>query len=301
MKSTLLILAAGMGSRYGGMKQLDKLGPSGETIMDYSVFDGIQAGFNKIVFVIRRSFEQQFREIFIKKLEPHVEIQLAFQEVDDLPPGTWDGCIREKPWGTAHAIWTARELIREPFAVINADDFYGRESFFMMARYLQNHEHLHPNHYAMCGFRLKNTLSNYGTVSRGICNQKGNFLTSVHEHTMIGTNHKGEIFDLSAESEKPLAEDATVSMNFWGFTPGLFLYLDKKLQEFLKKHASDPKKEMYIPFVIDELIQEHQAWVEVLPCDATWFGVTYPDDKYFARQRLQELTSNKTYPLMLWP
>lgn len=296
MQTTLLILAAGMGSRYGGIKQLDKVGPSGETIMDYSVYDALQAGFNKIVFVIRKSFEQQFRELIVKKLEPLAEIHLAFQEIDNLPPGYSFSSEREKPWGTGHAIWTASHLIHEPFAMINADDFYGKEAFLAMADFLKNKAPLNSSHFAMCGYKLENTLSEYGTVSRGVCITTDNLLQSIEEHTRISRKENGTITDTGNETEKTLSTDTAVSMNFWGFTRDIFAPLEEKLHAFLKEHAMDNKKELYIPFVVDELIRDGKATVEVIPSAARWFGVTYREDKERAVNRLKELTHMKLYP-----
>lgn len=301
MKTTLLILAAGMGSRYGGLKQLDLLGPSGETIIDYSLYDAINAGFNKIVFVIRRSFEKEFREIFIDKLRGKAEVRLAFQELDNIPDGTEFHPEREKPWGTAHAVWTARKLISEPFAMINADDFYGREAFNAMANFLKSKHSATDNQYAMCGFRLINTLSEHGSVSRGVCTLKNGFLHSVKEHTHITISDNGKIVNQQNEKEEILDPDLVVSMNFWGFTPGLFRFLDVKLLDFMRKHAMELKSEMYIPFVVDELIKENNAIVEILDCNAQWFGVTHREDKAKAVNNLSKLIKQGVYPENLWP
>ncbi|TVQ09660.1 MAG: nucleotidyltransferase [Bacteroidetes bacterium] len=296
MQTTLLILAAGMGSRYGGIKQLDKVGPSGETIMDYSIYDALQAGFNKIVFVIRKSFEQQFRELIVQKLKPLAEVHLAFQEIDNLPPGYSFSAEREKPWGTGHAIWTARHLIHEPFAMINADDFYGKEAFLTMADFLKNKAPENLSHFAMCGYRLENTLSEHGTVSRGVCVTKDNLLQSIEEHTRISRKENGAISDTGGETEKGLTSDTSVSMNFWGFTPAIFDHLESNLHAFLEDYAQDKKKELYIPLVVDELIRDGKATVEVIRSTARWFGVTYREDKEMAVRRLKELTEMKLYP-----
>ncbi len=296
MKTTLLILAAGMGSRYGGIKQLDPVGPSGETIMDYSIYDALQAGFDKIVFVIRKSFEQQFTELIVKKLDPLAEIQLAFQEIDNLPAGYDFSPKREKPWGTGHAIWTAREQIQEPFAMINADDYYGREAFLTMADFLKHKAPGNPSHFAMCGYKLENTLSEHGTVSRGVCVTKDNLLQSIEEHTRISRKESGVISDTGGETEKVLKPDTSVSMNFWGFTPAIFDHLENKLHTFLNDYAQDEKKELYIPFVVDDLIREKKATVKVLPSHAQWFGVTYREDKEMAVKKLKELTGQDFYP-----
>jgi choline kinase len=300
MKTTLLILAAGMGSRYGGLKQLDHLGPSGETIMDYSIYDALDAGFNKIVFIIRRSFEKEFREKFVDKLRSKAEIKLAFQEIDNIPDHISYHPDREKPWGTAHAVWTARNIISEPFAMINADDFYGREAFVAMADFLKKKQSATDNQYAMCGYKLINTLSEYGSVSRGVCTVKDNYLETVEEHTHISISDDGRIVNRQQDKEKTLEPDSIVSMNFWGFTSGLFRFLDEKLVRFLSNHAMELKSEMYIPFVVDELIKENNTIVEVLDCEALWFGVTHREDKEKAVRKLSKLVEKGIYPQNLW-
>jgi len=289
-----------MGSRYGGLKQLDHLGPSGETIMDYSVYDALGAGFDKIVFIIRRSFEKEFREKFIDKLRGKAEIKLAFQELDNIPDNISYRPDREKPWGTAHAVWTARNIINEPFAMINADDFYGREAFVAMAEFLKKKQNTTDNQYAMCGYKLINTLSEHGSVSRGVCTVKDNYLITVEEHTHISISDKGKIVNRQDESEKILDADSIVSMNFWGFTPGLFRFLNEKLRQFLLSNSMELKSEMYIPFVVDELIKESNAVVEVLDCNAMWFGITHKEDKEKAVRNLSELVKNGYYPDNLW-
>ncbi len=330
MKTTLLVLAAGMGSRYGGMKQLDHLGPSGETIMDYSIYDALRAGFTKIVFVIRRSFEQEFREMFVDKLENKAEIQIAFQEMDNIPPGIEYNRERTKPWGTTHAIWVARDLISEPFAVINADDFYGRESFSVMADFLKQRSNQDKGRYAMVGYKLKNTLSEHGSVSRGICTVSENspdkgeessrisdpdrakkpaavpaavpavVLEKVEEHTNISRDAGGKVINNQEGKIKFLNPEATVSMNFWGFTPDILTHLENRLIAFLKAHAQELKTEAYIPFLVDELIQKKEADVEVLHCNAQWFGVTYYKDKFMAMECINERVSEGIYPRNLW-
>jgi len=300
MNTTLLVLAAGMGSRYGGMKQLDHLGPSGETIMDYSIYDALQAGFNKIVFVIRRSFEKEFREMFVEKLEGKAEIQIAFQEMDNIPPGIEYNRERTKPWGTTHAIWVAKDLISEPFAVINADDFYGRESFSAMADFLKRRTSKDKGRYAMVGYKLKNTLSDHGSVSRGICSTNGNTLEKVEEHTSISKDVGGKVMNHQNGQIKFLNPEATVSMNFWGFNPDIFTHLENRLTAFLKANAQDLKAEAYIPFLVDELIRQEKVDVEVLHCDAQWFGVTYYKDKFMAMDCINELVKEAIYPRKLW-
>ncbi len=299
MNLTLVVLAAGMGSRYGGMKQLDRLGPSGETIMEYSAYDALQAGFNKVVFVIRRSFEKEFKEAIVSRIHHKIKVELAFQELDDLPEGFSCPSDREKPWGTGHALWVCKDVVNEPFAVINADDFYGREAYESMAKYLGSLSGDAEGQYAMCGYRLRNTLSEHGEVSRGICrvNAQG-LLESVTEHTAIAQNADGQI--ASKGQLTGLKADNIVSMNFWGFTPDIFEKLNEKLVAFLTKSMHVAKSEFYIPFLVDELIQEKQAQVFVLSSQASWFGVTYKEDKALAINRLNELVAGGVYPGSLW-
>jgi UTP-glucose-1-phosphate uridylyltransferase len=299
MDLTLVTLAAGMGSRYGGMKQLDRLGPSGETIMEYSVYDALHAGFNKVVFVIRRSFEDEFREAIVKRIQHKIQVELAFQELDDLPEGFSCPADREKPWGTGHALWVCKDVVNEPFAVINADDFYGREAYETMAKYLGSLADDTAGHYAMCGYRLQNTLSEHGEVSRGICrvNEHG-LLEKVTEHTAIAQNSDGQI--TSKGQLTGLDAYDIVSMNFWGFTPDIFEKLNDKLVTFLTKSMHEAKSEFYIPMVVDELIQEKQARVFVLSSQANWFGVTYKEDKQEAINQLQQQVSKGIYPENLW-
>ena len=299
MNLTLVILAAGMGSRYGGMKQLDRLGPSGETIMEYSIYDALQAGFNKIVFVIRKHFEKEFHEAIVKKINPHVQVQLAYQETEMLPDGFVCPKEREKPWGTGHALWVCKQLVQDPFAVINADDFYGREAFQVIAEHLRSQHPEDMGSYAMVGYHLNRTLSEHGSVSRGICrvDNKGK-LKRVTEHTAIEKNEKGQIFSNQSESE--LDENAIVSMNFWGFTPDFFEHLESKLKLFLKENINQTKSEFYIPFVVDDLIGEDMASVKVLSSEAQWFGVTYKEDKEQAVKQLQQKVDAGVYPNKLW-
>lgn len=300
-KTTLLVLAAGMGSRYGGLKQLDHIGPSGETIIDYSIYDAIQAGFNKIVFVIRHSFEEEFKALFLPKLEGKVEVQLAYQELETLPEGFTKPLDREKPWGTGHAIWVAKHLINEPFAMINADDFYGREAFDIMARHLQHIPKGEKGLFAMCGYKLGNTLSENGSVSRGVCevNSDGT-LNYVKEHTSISRDSSNKIVSLSGDQNYVLPEDCIVSMNFWGFTPDIFQHLEDKLKAFLNERGNELKSELYIPFVVDELMQENKAQTRVFPCNAQWFGVTYKEDKELAIKSVNSLIDAKLYTDNLW-
>lgn len=299
MGKTLLVLAAGMGTRYGGIKQIDQIGPSGECIMDYSVYDAIASGFDRVVFVIRRSFERAFREKVLDKINDKIRTDLAFQELENLPASFTCPPDRKKPWGTGHAIWIARDIIDEHFAVINADDFYGREAFRAMAEYFQSIGAGATGQYAMCGYRLENTLSDHGHVSRGVCkvNTSGK-LQNVQEYTAIQKNANGQI--ISQKEAIALHPDDIVSMNFWGFTPDVFLHLDEKLVAFLTKNLDDPSVEIYIPFVVDELIRENKANVRVLQSKARWFGVTYKQDKATAAAFIRKMVTENIYPEKLW-
>ena len=305
MKKSLLVLAAGMGSRYGGIKQLDRLGPSGETIMDYSVYDALRAGFTRVVFVIRRSFEQEFRELFVEKLRGRVEVALAFQELDDLPDGFAVPAGRAKPWGTGHAMLAARELVAEPFAVINADDFYGLESYRLIAAFLDaqegagsgkgSGERILP--IAMAGYRLENTLSEHGSVSRGLCRvDPEGYLESVQEHTAILRRPDGRILSGAGASAAGLHPGDMVSMNFWGFTPEVFPRLQEDFRLFLQEQGQDPKAEFYIPVAVDAMIRRGQARVRVLESPARWFGVTYPEDKQRTMDSIRALVEAGDYP-----
>jgi NDP-sugar pyrophosphorylase family protein len=301
MQPTLIILAAGMGSRYGGMKQLDRLGPSGETIMEYSVYDAIRAGFGKVIFVIRRSFETEFSETIIDRLKGHIQVETVFQDMEDLPLGYKNVAGRDKPWGTGHAIWVARKLVKEPFSVINADDFYGRAAFEGMAAYLINLQREDTGRYAMCGYLLSNTLSEHGKVSRGICQVDDNgYLASVSEHSAISRNQNGQITSGEGEDKKILRDQDIVSMNFWGFGPDLFEHLETQFHRFLLKEGHNPKSEFYIPLVVDKLICDKKAKVKVLQSHARWFGVTYREDKAKAVTSLQAMTEAGEYPEKLF-
>lgn len=297
----LLVLAAGMGSRYGGIKQLDRFGPSGETIMDYSVYDAMRSGFSQVVFVIRKDFEDSFRKTFVSKWDGKVEIGLAFQAIDDVPHGISYDLERTKPWGTAHAMLSARDIIKQPFAVINADDFYGKEAFQAMAAFLSDKHHGQTGKYAMCGYRLDNTLSEHGSVSRGICStdNKG-MLLSVEEHTRIYKDKNGEIISEQEDGMHRLSANDVVSMNFWGFTPEIFGHATEIFKSFLQTSGFEPKSELYIPAVIDNMIRSGDATVEVLRSDARWFGVTYAHDKAATTERIKALVEEKQYPENLW-
>ncbi|MBO4740462.1 MAG: nucleotidyltransferase [Bacteroidales bacterium] len=296
MKPTLLVLAAGMGSRYGGLKQLDKVGPNGETIMDYSIRDAIRAGFGKAVFVIRHSFENEFRQIFTEqRFDNKIEIQYVFQELDKLPAGFSVPEGREKPWGTNHAILMAKDAIHEPFAIINADDFYGQDAFKVMGDHLRTLANS-SGKYCMVGYRLENTLSENGSVSRGVCNidSNGN-LVSMTERTAISRTANGIEYTDSDSSTHPLPNDAIVSMNLFGFTPDYFEKSEKLFVEFLKTSGQELKSEYYIPFAVNTFINNGSATMQVLTTTARWFGVTYKEDRPMVVRRLQELHQQGIY------
>lgn len=298
MKPTLMILAAGMGSRYGGLKQLDRLGPSGETIMDYSIYDAIRAGFGKVVFVIRKSFEKEFKEIFVDKLQGKIEVELAFQELDNVPKGIVVNKERTKPFGTGHAILVAKDVVKEPFVVINADDFYGAEAFKETADFLINKAS--DKEYAMCGYQLDKTLSDFGSVSRGVCQtDKDGYLITVEERTSISKNN-GVITYKEGDSEYQLQDKDIVSMNFWGFHPSIFTHLEDKFTAFIKENADNIKSEFYIPFVVDDLMKEGKVKTNVLESDATWFGVTYQEDRPATVDKVKKLVDKGVYPEKLW-
>lgn len=301
MKPTLFVLAAGMGSRYGGLKQLDGLGPNGETIMDYSIFDAIRGGFGKIVFVIRKDFEEDFRKKIISKYENHIPVEVVFQSIDKLPEGFTCPAERVKPWGTNHAVLMGKEVIREPFAVINADDFYGRDSFAVIGKFLSELPEGAKNTYCMVGFRVGNTLSESGTVARGICSTDENrHLTTVVERTEI-MRINGVVSYKDENGEWVGIEDNTpVSMNMWGFTPDYFNYSDEYFIDFLKENIDKPKAEYYIPLMVNKLINDGTATVEVLDTTSRWFGVTYAADRQGVVDKLQALADSGEYPSKLF-
>ena len=300
MKPTLFLLAAGMGSRYGGLKQLDTLGPQGQCIMDYSIYDAIQAGFGKIVWVIRRDFEQQFREQVLSRYEGHVPCDLCFQALDALPEGFTVPEGRTKPWGTNHAVMMGEEIIKEPFAVLNCDDFYDRDAFKVMAKFLSELAEGSTGKYAMVGFRVGNTLSESGTVSRGVCenDEATHLLTGVVERTKI-ERHDGVVQYLDENENWVSIPDSTpVSMNFWGFTPDYFAHSKEYFKTFLAdpKNQANPKSEFFIPLMVDHLIKEGQATCEVLDTTSKWFGVTYPEDRPEVVAKLAALHEAGQYP-----
>lgn len=298
MKPTLLILAAGMASRYGSLKQIAGFGPSGETIMDYSIYDAIRAGFGKVVFIIRKDFAQDFKDIFEPRLKGKIEIDYVFQEMSahmgdfQVPEG------RTKPWGTAHAVLCAREVVKEPFAVINADDFYGRDAFEKAYKFLT--EDCSPSRYAIIGYELANTLSDHGTVSRGVVNldEKGD-MAGINERTKIARfDGKIKYEDNGVQYEVP--EDSKVSMNFWCFDDGVFGVSEKMFQQFLAENIEDPKSEFFIPIVADQYVKEGMGVVSVIPTSAQWFGVTYKEDAPVVQQSINDLVASGEYPSNLW-
>jgi NDP-sugar pyrophosphorylase family protein len=299
MKPTLLILAAGMGSRFGGLKQVEPIGPNGETIIDYSIYDAIKAGFGKVVFIIRESFAEAFKERFHKKLQGKIAVDYVYQELDNLPDGFTLPEGREKPWGTAHAILVAKNAVNEPFCALNADDFYGFKAYQVMAGFLTRSTS--PNEFSMVGYHLNNTLSDFGTVSRGICNaDKNNFLQKIVETTKI-LKKKNEVVSIEEDgNETPLTGNEIVSMNNWGFKPSVFKFLEEKFIEFLQTEINKPKSEMYIPSVVYELIQEQKATVKILEANSPWFGVTYKEDKPFVIEKIRTLIQQGEYPENLW-
>ncbi|MDH6356913.1 nucleotidyltransferase [Parabacteroides sp. PF5-9] len=300
MKPTLFMLAAGMGSRYGGLKQLDGLGPNGETIMDYSIFDAIRGGFGKLVFVIRQSFEKDFREKIISKYENLLPVEVVFQELDALPEGFSLPEGREKPWGTNHAVLMGKSVIHEPFAVINADDFYGRDSFAVLGRQLKEMAGT-KNTYCMVGYRVGNTLSESGSVARGVCetNSEG-YLTEVVERTAIQRiNDKIQFTDEHGQTVI-LDENRPVSMNMWGFTPEYFDYSEDFFKTFLKQQMHNLKSEYYIPLMVNELITTGKAKVKVLDTTSKWFGVTYAEDRQSVVDKIKALVEAGEYPEKLF-
>lgn len=303
MKPTLLLLAAGMGSRYGGLKQLDGLGPNGETIMDYSIYDAIQAGFGKIVFVIRKDFEEQFREQVLAKYEGHIPAELVFQSLDALPEGFTTPEGRVKPWGTNHAVLMAKDVIKEPFCVINCDDFYNRDTFMVIGKYLSELPEGSKNRYAMVGFRVGNTLSENGTVSRGICttDAEGNLATVV-ERTKIERRDGAVQYKDEDDQWVTTPDNTPVSMNVWGFTPDYFDYSEDYFKSFLSDPANmeNLKAEFFIPLMVNKLINDGTAAVKVLDTTSHWFGVTYPADRQGVVDRIQRLVDEGVYPAKLF-
>lgn len=298
MKPTLLILAAGMGSRYGGLKQVDGVGPGGEPIIEYSVYDAIRAGFGKVVFVIRKDIEAAFRETFGDKFQDKIQVEYAFQAVNTPIEGVGELPEREKPWGTAHAVLVARHLIHEPFAVINADDYYGISGFEDMARFLKND--CAPDHYAMIGYQLDKTLSEAGHVNRGICEvDEAGLLTDVVERHKIHRTDKG-IFYEEGGQKHPLSGEALASMNFWGFHQHIFDEIHQQFIDFVKDNKDNPGAEFYIPTVVNQLIKDDEIRLSVLPNKEQWYGVTYREDKDLVKKAFELLAEEGKYPGRLW-
>ena len=300
MKPTLLILAAGIGSRYGGLKQMDPIGPSGEAIMDYSIFDAIRAGFGKVVFVIRRDIEDDFKEMFLDKLYPFVPVDYVFQDLDMLPSGIHLPEQRKKPWGTGHAMLVAEEKIDGPFAVINADDYYGPLSYKVMADFLINNN-AKENLFSMVGFQLDKTLSEFGHVARGVCETNNKqFLVSIEERLNITKGSQGIYYIDGSDKEVSLIGKETVSMNFWGFQVNVFKYLNQYFRDFMEEFGNHPKKEFFIPLAVTRLIENKEASIQVLQSGESWFGVTYKNDKPRVIEEIRTRVDKGIYPKKLW-
>ncbi|MFO7755084.1 MAG: NTP transferase domain-containing protein [Bacteroidales bacterium] len=299
MKPALLVLAAGMGSRYGGDKQLDKVGPAGQTIIDYSIYDAVRAGFGKIVFVIRRDIEQQFKSYFMRPLEGKVDIDYVFQDMDDLPDGYEPSPERVKPWGTSHAILVARDKLKEPFGVINSDDYYGVESFKILYDFLVNDKD--ENNYCIVGYRMGNTLSEHGHVNRGVCktDDKGN-LVNIVETRRIEKRPDGIYAPGPKGREIQFEADEIVSMNLWGFKPSCFKYLEEEFINFIERSAGDPNAELDIPTSMDVYVKKGEINIQVLMTEEKWFGVTYREDRPFVVRSLQDMVDKGIYPEKLW-
>lgn len=300
MSLTLVVLAAGIGSRYGGLKQVDPVGPSGEIVIDYSIYDALQAGFDRLVFVIRRQIETDFKAAIGARFEKRAAVEYVYQELESLPPGFAVPVGRQKPWGTGHAVLTAKHAVKEPFAVINADDFYGRESFYVLAQFL-GQVSVRQLRYSTVGFILRNTLSEHGYVARGICDVDSKWmLRSVVERTRIEKEGNAARFLGEGGQWRPLTADELVSMNMWGFTPTIFDHMERQFPEFLKASAANPKAEFFIPTVVDRLIREGKATVEVLETPEKWFGVTYREDRPVVAEGIRRLITSGVYPERLW-
>lgn len=301
MKPILLILAAGMGSRYGGLKQVDPVGPHGESIIDYSIHDAIRAGYGKVVFVIRESFAEDFKETFDKKLEGKIECEYVLQRLDDIPKGIPVNPERTKPWGTGHAVLVAKDVVKEPFVVINADDFYGPSSYQLLADYFNIIDNKAGDNYSMVGYDLEHTLSEHGHVSRGVCEKdEADILHTVVERTQIERIAGKIITTVEDGYEMELTGQEVVSMNIWGFSPSFFKYLETYFVQFIKANADDPKAEFYIPTVVNALINKGEITLKVLESKDRWFGVTYKEDKGSAVESINALIGDSVYPEKLW-
>ncbi len=299
---TLLVLAAGMGSRYGGLKQLESFGPSGETILEYSVYDAIRAGFSRVVFVIRREFAAEFREKVASRFSSRIQIDYAFQEIENLPAPFRRPPDRTKPWGTGHAVLAARQVVSEPFCVINADDFYGRESYKMLAQSLSDRSITSwPPVYYLAAYRLSNTLSEHGTVSRAVCETDSDgFLKSLKEREKIRKGEDGSPEALEADKWMKLAPETPVSLNLMAFTPDVFRFLEEQFREFLELHGESDKSEFYLPVAVSTMIKRGQCRMQVINTPEEWLGVTYSQEKEYVAKRLWEMTQQGIYPESLW-
>ncbi len=301
MKPTLLILAAGIGSRYGGLKQLDQIGPTGETIIDYSIYDAIIAGFGKVIFIIKERIEDDFKEIFVERLKDKIAIDYVFQETWMVPEGITIPDNRSKPWGTGHAVMMADGKIDGPFAVINGDDFYGRGAFETLAAYYKDWTPARSNDYCMVGYPVDKTLSEFGAVSRGVCQSDEDFLLAeVVERTQIERIGTGIVYKNEKGQDVNIEGDTIVSMNFWGFTPSFFGYLNRGFETFIEQNAGNLKAEFYIPSVVNELINTKTASVRLLQCDEKWFGMTYKEDRESVVKSIRQLVKTGVYPENLW-
>jgi dTDP-glucose pyrophosphorylase len=300
MKPTLVILAAGMGSRYGGLKQIDGVGPSEEGIIEYSIYDAIRAGFGKVVFIIRKDIEAPFREKFDGKFGDQIEVAYAFQGMDSYVPADVDHTQREKPWGTSHAMLVAKEVVKEPFAVINADDYYGTKAFAKMAKFLT--EEASPELFSMVGYVLHRTLSDHGTVNRGVTEVSDDqMLKDVNERLKIKRGDDGKVTYLGDDDNRyELADDAVVSMNFWGFHPSIFNRIEADFQDFARDNQGKPRAEYLIPELVDGMIKEGSAKVKVLVSDDRWYGVTYQEDKPKVQAAFTKLVEDEVYPSPLF-
>ena len=300
MKPTLVIMAAGMASRYGSMKQIQGFGPSGETIMDYSIYDAVRAGFDKVVFIIRKDFAEQFKNIFEPKLSGRIKTEYVYQEMDAYLGAFSPPSERKKPWGTSHAILCAKDVVHEPFAVINADDFYGSDGFKKAYDFLT--EFCDDDTYALVGYQLAKTLSENGSVSRGVCETDMNTnLLDINERIKIYRDNGKMVYEDVDGSKHEVPEDAKASMNFWCFHPSLFAFLEEEFKMFLSQSINDPKAEFLIPYTADQFINSKLGVIKVLPTDAQWFGVTYKEDAPVVTENINRLVADGKYPSKLWP
>lgn len=300
MKPTLVIMAAGMASRYGSMKQIQQFGPGGETIMDYSIYDALKAGFGKVVFIIRKDFAEDFKAIFEPKLKGKIDTEYVYQEMDAYLNGMAVPADRKKPWGTSHAILCARTAVKEPFAVINADDFYGSNGFIKAQEFLTTE--CREDVYALVGYELARTLSANGSVSRGVCEvDSNNNLVAINERVKLYRDNGQIVYEDGEGTKYPVPEDSKASMNFWCFHPSIFNFIEEEFKIFLAKNSSDPKAEFLIPFTADQFIKKGLGVIKVLPTDAQWFGVTYKEDAPVVTESINKLVNSGAYPQKLWP